>query len=237
MKKNFLAFYLSLLIIICVGLTIFLVSRKKVEETISDAKKFQTEYVELNNKNINDSDKVYPEVNIDENNLYYYASEEEITNLLNSGTGIIYFGFPTCPWCRNIVSILNEIVGNYGYKKIYYYNIKQIRSSYQINANNELEKTNAGTEFYSFLLNKLDNFLTDYNLTDNNGKKILTGEKRLYAPSVLFVKEGKVIGLVAGTVESQKDPFILLDTKQREELTLKYQKYLEEISLTCDEKC
>ena len=45
--------------------------------------------------------------------------EEEIFDILD-GTGIIYFGFPECPWCRNAVPVLLDAAEEVGIEKIYY---------------------------------------------------------------------------------------------------------------------
>ena len=235
MKKDFLKFYvlgLVVIAILCIGIVIF--NKKEATDIKSDTK-FYDEYTAYNGKK-NSNDKDYPLVNIDKKNLYYYISDEELKELLNNGTGVLYLGFPTCPWCRNMVPVLNEAGNEYGINKINYYNIKDIRSSFAFDDNNKLIKTD-GNEIYSFLLEKLDKFLEDYSVTDNNGKAIKTGEKRVYAPTVVFIKEGEVKRVIEGTVDSQKDPYILLDEDQRKELLNKYLEGFNTLADLCDEKC
>ena len=84
-------------------------------------------------------------------------SEDEIKDLFDNGTGVLYLGFPTCPWCRNIVSVLNEAGKDYGIAKINYYNIKEIRSNYSFDDANKLVK-NDGSTLYTYLLEKLDQY-------------------------------------------------------------------------------
>ena len=124
----------------------------------------------------------------------------------------------------------------YGIDKINYYNIKTIRSSFTFDDDNKLIKTD-GNEIYTFLLEKLDKFLEDYSVTDNKGKAVKTGEKRIYAPSVVFIKEGVVKKVVEGTVDSQKDPYILLNEEERKELKDKYLEGFNTLADLCDEKC
>lgn len=235
MKKDFLKFYvlgLVVIAILCIGIVIF--NKKETTVTKSDTK-FYDEYTAYNGKK-NSNDKDYPLVNIDKKNLYYYINDEELKELLNNGTGVLYLGFPTCPWCRNMVPVLNEAGNEYGINKINYYNIKDIRSSFAFDDNNKLIKTD-GNEIYSFLLEKLDKFLEDYSVTDNNGKAIKTGEKRVYAPTVVFIKEGEIKRVIEGTVDSQKNPYILLDEDQRRELLNKYLEGFNTLADLCDEKC
>ena len=197
--------------------------------------KFYDEYTSYNSKE-NSNGKYYPEVTIDKNNLYYYASEDEVKELLNNGTGVLYLGFPTCPWCRNMVSVLNEAGKDYGIAKINYYDIKDIRSSFSFDDNNNLVKKD-GTAFYSFLLEKLDNVLTEYGVYDKNNELVDTGEKRLYAPTVVFIKDGVVKEIIEGTVDSQNDPYILLNETQKNELKNKYLEAFNKLADLCDEKC
>lgn len=235
MKKDFLKYYVIGLVVIallCLG-GIYLNKKDESQET-SDTK-FYDEYTAYNNKKTS-SDKDYPYVNIEKNNLYTYVSDDELKELLNNGTGVLYLGFPTCPWCRNMVPVLNEAGEEYGINKINYYNIKEIRSSFAFDDDNKLIKTD-GNEIYSFLLEKLDKFLEDYSVTDNNGKSVKTGEKRVYAPTVVFIKEGEVKRVIEGTVDSQKDPYILLDEEQRKELKDKYLEGFNTLADLCDEKC
>lgn len=42
-----------------------------------------------------------------------------------------------------------------------------------------------------------------------------TGVKRLYAPTVVGVKDGKVVGIHVATVESQTNPYEVLTDKQK----------------------
>ena len=149
---------------------------------------------------------------------------------------MLYLGFPTCPWCRNIVSVLNEAGKDYGIAKINYYNIKEIRSNYSIDDANKLVKTD-GSTLYTYLLEKLDSFLEDYTIQDNDGKEIQTGEKRIYAPTVVFIKNGEIKQVIEGTVDSQKDPYILLNDSQKEELKNKYLEAFNELADLCGEKC
>lgn len=234
MKKNFLKYYLIGLVgvaLLCMGLLYF----NKREETPRSDTKFYDEYTAYNNK-INSSEKEYPYVDIKQNNLYYYISDEELKELFNNGTGVLYLGFPTCPWCRNMVPILNEAGEEYGINKVNYYNIKEIRSSFAFDDDNKLIRTD-GNEIYSFLLEKLDKFLEDYSVKNNNGKEVKTGEKRVYAPTVVFIKDGEVKRVIEGTVDSQKDPYVLLDEDQRKELLNKYLDGFNTLADLCDEKC
>ena len=66
-------------------------------------------------------------------------------------------------------------------------------------------KTKDGSKAYYELLEKLKDELTDYTLTGNKGKKLNTGEKRIYMPMVIAINDGKVVEKHVGTVELTKD--------------------------------
>ena len=44
-----------------------------------------------------------------------------------NSSGVIYFGFPECPWCRNAVSVLLDAASETGIDKIYYMNNRDDR--------------------------------------------------------------------------------------------------------------
>jgi thiol-disulfide isomerase/thioredoxin len=235
-NSKFWIWFIPFLLIICIAVWSMLVYLKNKNTTTSDAYKFRTEYAELNNQTNESNGKTYPTVELNNNNPFVYASVDDIKNLFDNGTGVIYFGFPTCPWCRNLVPILNEAVNNTSIEKVYYYNIKSIRSSISFDDNNKLVNEK-GDDFYYYLLDKLDSYLTEYTIKDKNNKDYDTKEKRLYAPTVVFVKEGKIIGVHEGTVDSQEDPYVVLDDKQKDELMSIFQDYLTKVTESCDEKC
>lgn len=121
-------------------------------------------------KKENDNIKFSKEYNsVTKENIFVYKTKEEILNILEHGTGIVYFGYPECPWCMAYVPLLNEIAMNEGIEKIYYYNIKEDRKN--------------NTEFYQKVVNILNDYL-DY---DQEGKK------RIFVPNVTFVKNGEII--------------------------------------------
>ena len=67
----------------------------------ADNIKFKEEYERLNGKKSESG--TYLKVKIDKDNPMIYANIEDVQKLLENGTGVVYFGFPECPWCRNMV--------------------------------------------------------------------------------------------------------------------------------------
>ena len=163
----------------------------------SDALKFKNEYEELNTQSV--------KMDISENNPIKYVTFDEVVDILNNKTGVIYFGFPGCPWCRNVIPVLFEVAKENNIDTIYYFNPREIR--------------NGGDDAYQ----KLTGILNDY-LEEND-----EGVKTLYVPDIYFVKDGKIMGNHLSTVDSQTDPYTALNSEQRMELKNIYQELFNKI--------
>lgn len=120
---------------------------------VTDASKFKEEYSRVS-----------------EDNVFVYRTDKEIIDILKHGTGIVYLGFPECPWCQAYVSYLDEVAKETKIEKIYYLNILEIRKN--------------NTKEYQEIVSLLDNYLS----YDEEGKK------RIYVPAIVAVKEGEIIG-------------------------------------------
>lgn len=191
-----------------------------------DSVKFKKEYEELNENGI--------KLNIDKSNPIEYADYDKILEVIENGTGIIYLGFPGCPWCRNALPVLFDVAKENKVDTIYYMNILKERDSYVVEdgklvyAKDEDGNEKKGTEGYHKLLKALDEHLSDY-VISFEGKEYKTGEKRIYAPSVIFVRDGKILGIHVSTVASHENPKEPLTDKQYDELYGIYDDYISEV--------
>ena len=149
MKKK-ITIIVSVVLLLAVAITSYLLLNK--EEKNTDAKRFSREYQ-----------------TVDKNNVFTYRTFEEIENILKHGTGVIYLGFPECPWCQAYVKYLNEVAVDNDVEKVYYYNILNDRKENNDN--------------YKALVKILDEYLK----YDNEGNK------RIYVPAVISVKEGEIL--------------------------------------------
>lgn len=168
-----------------------------IKDYDNDAKRFNEEYSELN---------------IGNDNPMVYKTDEEIIDILKNGTGIIYFGFPECPWCKSAIPVLIDIANKMDIDEIYYFNPKEIREN--------------NTDTYKEIVNLLgDNLTVDE-----------TGNKRLYVPDVYFVSGGKIVGHHFKTVDSQINPGENpLTDEQKEELTNIFKELIEKTyNINCD---
>ena len=193
----------------------------------SDALKFKEEYENLNGTE--NSGKQYKTIRISDNNPIVYATYDEIEKILTEQTGIIYFGFPECPWCRNAVPVLIDAAKELNIDKIYYFNALEIRDVKSLDDNGNIIVEKEGTDEYKKIVQILYNYLNPYG--GLNDPTI----KRLYFPTVVFVKNGEIIGTHTSTVESQTDPSVSLTDSQYEELKNIYSSYmLEMLGTICD---
>lgn len=154
MKKNIIV-GIIIFAIICL-LSIggwFLFKEDEKPATLTDAEKFVQEYPE-----------------IEANNVFVYRSIEEIIKIMENGTGIVYLGFPECPWCQAYVKYLNEVAKNEGVKEIYYFNILN-------------DRTNNTKEYQKIVKLLGDNLEYDEE-----------GNHRVYVPNVSFHINGEIIG-------------------------------------------
>ena len=197
----------------------------------TDAIKFKNEYEILNGKKKNNGDDIYEELSISSNNPMIYASYSEVEELITNCTGVIYFGFPECPWCRAAVSVFLDAANESGLDKIYYFNAVKIRDKKHLDEYGKIIIDEEGTAEYSNLVQLLYDNLGEYEgLNDST-------IKRLYFPTVVFIKDGKVIGTHIGTLESHNDVKKSLSDGQRLELREIYLGYiLEVLGVICNDK-
>ena len=153
MKKRSILITCLVATIIGIILGTYLLINKYNNAHKTDAIKFSEEYTQ-----------------VPQNNLFVYKSVDEIIKILEHGTGIVYLGFPECPWCQRYSVYLNEVAKANGASCIYYYNIADDRKN--------------NTENYQKIVKLLSG-----NLNYND-----EGNERIYVPDVSFVLNGKIIG-------------------------------------------
>lgn len=150
--------------------------------------------------------KEYSDVPLD--NVFVYRDAKSIIKIMRNGTGVVYLGFPECPWCQAYVKYLNETAKEVGIDKIYYYNILEDRKS-----NNATYQ-----EILSILADKL--------------QKDDEGNPRIFVPNVSFHVKGEVIGNDYETsldTDNKKDPSEYWTDKAVSNLKKKLTKYMNEV--------
>lgn len=236
MKKKLLL--VTILVLVGVLLTGCGKKEEKKEQSKTDAYKFAEEYNSLNGTK-SSSGKIIRSLNIPKDNPFVYKTEDEIVKMIeNKETFIVYFGFPTCPWCRSVLEGLVKAAKDKDVSTIYYVNVLDIRDVKEVNENKEVTTTKEGTKGYLKLIELLDNVLEDYTLTKEE-ETISAGEKRIYAPNVVAISNGKAIRLETGISEDLKDPYGELTDEMKEYSYNNFKcliECLEEESTTCKTK-
>ena len=158
MKDNKTNIILLIVIVVLLMVIVFLLIRNKDDNTaknneVNYAEKFAEEYTQ-----------------VDEDNVFVYADIEEIIDILENGSGVVYLGFPECKWCQAYVKFLNEVAKDRNIDKIYYYNIREDRTN--------------NSENYQKIVKLLEGYLQN----DEDGNP------RIYVPAIIFMSNGKIIG-------------------------------------------
>ena len=154
-KKNWIIIICILVILVISGLIWYLIAGKEEKKNYvptEDAVKFAEEY------------------GISEDNVFVYRDADAIIKIMEKGTGVVYLGFPECPWCKAYVKYLNEVAKEVGVEKIYYYNILKDRTD--------------NTPEYQ----KMVTILEDHLQLDDEANA------RIYVPNVSFHVDGKIVG-------------------------------------------
>ena len=128
-------------------------TQDSAQSNSADAEKFSKEYTKVGR-----------------DNRFVYATPEQVLSVLEKGSGLVFLGFPQCPWCQQLAPIVNEAAKAEQFSSIYYLDIRQARQD------------NDST--YQQLLEKLKDQLN----------KDEQGNPRIYVPDVTAVRDGRIVG-------------------------------------------
>lgn len=213
MKKKVVYSLIGVILLVVTVLSSFTVQNEKVSK---DEKRFKLEYEKFNGtKNL--SGISYLSVEVPEKNGVVYTSTKKAAEILKSGTGVIYFGYPESSWSRHILASLFMAREETGLNKIYYCNAYSERDEKCLTDDGSIETIKDGSSSYYKILEELGDKADSYQGLDDDSIK------RLYFPSVVFIKNGKVVDIHVSTLPSH--------TKERKKLTDKQSRELEQIYL------
>jgi thiol-disulfide isomerase/thioredoxin len=206
MNKKIIIIVTTIILAALILITCLILNNEKVGNVGSV--KFKVEYESMNNLKSR-SNKQYRNLTIDSDNPIIYTTADKVVEKIKNGeTFYIYFGSKLCPWCRSVIEKFIEVAKTNNIENVYYVEIwdtdgnEVLRDRYTLEDNN-LVKTIDGTSTYYELLDLLENVLPEYTLKDEDGKSISTGEKRIYAPSFIYIENGKAIKLTDGISDKQ----------------------------------
>lgn len=221
MKKVIVAFLVLVLLVGC---------KPEVKEPVlTDAQKIKEEYEALNGQ-ANSAGVAHKTVEVAENNPLVYATGEDVITMLKEGSGIIYFGFPECPWCRAALPIFLEACEEELMTKVLYYNNKDQRDAKELKDGNVVT-TKEGTDEYYQILDLLGEYASSYDgLNDST-------IKRLYFPTMVFMNEGKIVAIQQGVPEGVEDPRQEMPEEYVQQLKELYKDGMKKVKGACDSAC
>lgn len=189
------------------ALALAVVATKK-NEKMSDALKFKKAYESDNGKKRGKDGKVIRSLDIPSNNPIVYSDCSNILEKMNNNESfVVYFGFSECPWCRSCIETMIETAKENNVDKVYYVDVKDVRDSLVIADDGSVMMVKEPGKGYDELVERLSSVLDDYVLQNIDGNEVNTGEKRIYAPNFVIVKDGQPLIKIDGTSSLQKDPY------------------------------
>lgn len=193
------------IIILLISLTLLTSCSKNETDNI----KFKKEYEKLNTIEMIEGEN-YRNLDISKDNPFVYTTAEDIVNKIESKeTFYVYFGSSKCPWCRSVIETFISVSNQNKIDKVYYVDIwdnnhnEILRDKYELDSNNKPKEVSKGTESYYKLLDYFNDYLDDYTLSTTKGKIINVGEKRIFAPSFVYIENGETKDLVTGISKKQ----------------------------------
>ena len=120
--SKFWVWFIPLFIIVAIGLyvSISFIDNNSKDIAVKDSVKIKEEFEALNN-----SDNLI-NVSLSENNVYSYASNDNIKDLLDNQRGILLIGTSDDNITRNNIVILNDVILSTSIEGVNYYDSKNI---------------------------------------------------------------------------------------------------------------
>ncbi len=159
--------------------------------------------IKVSNKNrMDDSDKFSVEYNVSKNNPFKYARVHDVIDLLEDGTGIVYFADSDDEKSLYYTELILDTLNTSELDVIYYYNPRNIKEN--------------NTKNYKEIVSILEDYLPE----DEDSNAYLD------MPNLFFVKSGKVIGHTY--IDSKYDMDDLLEEKTKKKLIKELKKVIED---------
>ena len=132
---------------------VFLLQDSSVTEVERDHAEFRTKYASA-----------------PDDHIFRTLSAEEANSMIERGHGVLFLGFPECPWCQTLVPHLDASAKDMAIAEIQYFDIRQDRAD--------------DTELYQKFVEKLEPYL-------DQGED---GKPRIFVPNVVILRNGEVVG-------------------------------------------
>ena len=185
-----------------------------IAKVTESEKKFKEEFEALNGS-ANEEGITHITVTIPEDNNVEYLSLKDADKMLDAEenkSGVILFGYASNPWGRNLIPLLLEVAKEKELDKIYYVNLmdeegNDLRTTYTLDEKTgKLNMIQGENEYYN-VRSSLTDYISDYVYYNAKDKKTtMKGEKYLSAPTVVAIKDGKILDVYESTIEmTEKD--------------------------------
>lgn len=169
------------------------------------------ESYEALNGTINASGKENRTIHLPADHPFVEVSGEDIvTKAEAKETFYVLYSDAMCPWCRSVIETAAACAKKNSISTIYVVDLwddegnEVFRDKVEVK-DGVLTQTVKGTDAYAMTLTLFQNVLNEYTVTDVNGTKYDVGEKRIFAPNFIYVKDGQPVVLTEGISELQTD--------------------------------
>ncbi len=227
MKKDKIYIVIAIIfaVFLLIGAIIFNKDEEAIEKKVNDATSFISEYEGLNDEELYGHDVL--DLNLNKDTVVYVTKIEDILDILKNEDALVYFGFSSCPWCRNMINVLFDAAASKN-EPIYYVDIKEIRNVYKV-VDGEISETVKGNDSYYEAVEFLKDSLGDYIVYDEEKNEYNTNTKRIYGPTVVTVKEGSVQDIFIGTHADVIDPYSPMTSEQYSELSKEFSNMINDL--------
>lgn len=205
------------LVLVIVVIAIFII---KKEYVTGDEKKFKKEFEYFNGKTSLRFSESYPSVEIEKHNGVKYISGSKVVDILENGTGVILLAYPEGIRSRILLQDFLEVCYHENVKTIYYFNAYSSRDEKE-RKDDSVVTLRAGSKNYKKILKLLGEGASPY-------QEVNDGSKRIYFPTIIVVKNGKILYTYQASGEEESS-FDKLTKKQKQKFRKKLKENIKKI--------
>lgn len=171
----------------------------KDDDGLTDSQRFVQEHEAENGALDNSGLHMLPDMDLPDYVPFDYEEFDDVVELLTEETGVLYLGFPRCPWCRAIIPAMIDAWKQTGSnEEITYYNPRDLRPIRSVDENGNVTTEKEADPKYDKLVEILYDHLRTFE--GSNDETI----KHIYFPMVVFVRNGNIEFTHIGTVEGHE---------------------------------
>lgn len=129
----------------------------------------------------------------DKDVITVYDDFNRLTSDVEEGTYYIYFGKPTCPWCRQYLPIFASKAKEYD-RQIYYFNADYIKGTYEVENEDgtvNVLRNEAYAEVVNWIKSTSPNDIGINFITDSQG--VTHPLEWLFVPKIFKVVDGNIV--------------------------------------------